>query len=543
LNLLPNADLAFWAKDVSEAVLHTTAGDVLRNSAHLYPERLALVEVVPANWSSLSGAESTNRKWTFRQLFSASEQCACWLLTKFKPGEHICVWAPNIPEWVILQYGAALAGLVLVTANPALKSGELAFILEQSKASGLFYTSGFRGTDMQAVVDEIGRGVRELCCFDHWQTEVAAFSGDVTLPAVGPMDAAQIQYTSGTTGQPKGALLHHMGLVTNARFVSNRAGIQDSVVISPMPLFHTAGSVLSSLGCVVSGSTYVLPILFEPELIMDAIQRQRCTAIFGVPTMQLAMLEHPRRDMFDLSSLRVAISGGAPVPPELLRRIEEGFHCDLLNVFGQTECSPIICQTAPSDSRDDKAHTVGRPLPQAEVRIATSAGQVCPVDVEGEIQVRGYQCMLGYFELPAATAHTIDAERWLHTGDLGTMDSRGYVRVTGRLKDLIIRGGENIYPAELESRLMEHPVLVQAVVFGQPDQRLGEVVCAAIQIRPGSEQPTVEELRNFCRERMAPHKVPARWFIADAFPMTGSGKIQKFRMAEFAKSGSIREFF
>lgn len=541
MNSLPNANLAFWAKDVSKAVLHTTTGDALRNSAHLHPERLALVEVVPSDWASLSGAESICRKWTFRQLFNASEQCAGWLLTKFEPGERICVWAPNIPEWVILQYGAALAGLILVTANPALKANELAFILEQSKATGLFHTSKFRGTDMQAVVDEIGGGVRQVLCFDHWQKEVAAFSGDIKLPNVDPMDAAQIQYTSGTTGQPKGALLHHMGLVTNARFVSDRAGIQESVVISPMPLFHTAGSVLSSLGCVVSASTYVLPIMFEPELVMSTIQREKCTAIFGVPTMQLAMLEHPKRGAFDLSSLRVAISGGAPVPPELLRRIEDGFHCDLLNVFGQTECSPIICQTAPSDSREDKANTVGRPLPQVEVRIATSAGQVCPIDVEGEIQVRGYQCMLGYFELPAATANTIDAERWLHTGDLGTMDSRGYVHVTGRLKDMIIRGGENIYPAELESRLMEHPALVQAVVFGQPDQRFGEVVCAAIQIRPGIDQPTIEELRDFCRERMAPHKVPARWFIADTFPMTGSGKIQKFRMTEFAKSGSIRE--
>ncbi|WP_314323263.1 AMP-binding protein [Comamonas aquatica] len=541
MSIAVESNLAYWSKDVSRPVLEVTTGEALRISAMRFPSRTALVEVVPTGIGSFSGATSTSRRWTYQELLESAERCANWLLTKFTQGDRICVWAPNIPEWVILQYGAAMAGLVLVTANPALKASELSYVLKQSKAAGIFYTSQFRSVNMDEVVESVAESSTFKFRFDEWQSEVDCFSGKNALPSVLPSDPAQIQYTSGTTGQPKGALLHHRGLVTNAFLVSERAGINGSVVISPMPLFHTAGSVLSSLGCIVSGSTYVLPLLFEPELVMGAIEREKCAAIFGVPTMQLAMLEHPKRVSFDLSSLVVAISGGAPVPPELLRRIEEGFHCDLLNVYGQTECSPIICQTSPSDSLEDKANTVGRPLPQAEVRIASDSGASCALGQEGEIQVRGYQCMLGYFELPAATTAAFTAEGWLRTGDLGVMDDRGYVKVTGRLKDMIIRGGENIYPVELESRLMEHPSLVQAVVFGQKDDRWGEVVSAAIQLRAGAPMLTVEELREFCKTRMAPHKIPSRWFIADSFPMTGSGKIQKFRMQEFKDFGALKE--
>lgn len=532
--------LAHWARDESLPVLDMTTGDALRLAAQRHPGRTALVEVVPPGWASVTGAQSTSRRWTYGELLEDAEQCARWLLTKFQPGERVCLWAPNVPEWVVLQYGAALAGLVLVTANPALRQNELRYVLEQSKAAGLVHAKEFRGTDMAATALALRDHVRMSFCLSDWGTEVKAFSGSSELPEVQPGDPAQIQYTSGTTGHPKGALLHHRGLVTNASFVGARAGMNASVVISPMPLFHTAGAVLSSLGSITTGSTYVLPLLFEPELVMAAIQRERCEFLFGVPTMQIAMLEHPKRDQYDLGSMRVAISGGAPVPPELLRRVEASFGCDLLTVYGQTESSPIICQTCPDDTIDDKAGTAGRPLPQAEVRIADPiSGGTRRVNAEGEIQVRGYQCMLEYFDMPKATAQAFADDGWLRTGDLGTMDARGYVRVTGRLKDMVIRGGENVYPAELEARLLEHPAVMNVAVFGAPDAKWGEVVCAAIQFRSGTQVPSSAELKEHCRASLAPHKVPSRWFQCDAFPMTGSGKVQKFKLREFAEGDGL----
>jgi fatty-acyl-CoA synthase/long-chain acyl-CoA synthetase len=281
-------------------------------------------------------------------------------------------------------------------------------------------------------------------------------------------------------------------------------------------------------------------LLFEPELVMKAIERERAELLFGVPTMQIAILQHPARPQRDLSSLKVAISGGAPVPPELLKRIEAGLGCELLAVYGQTEASPIICQTGADDTTEDKAETAGRPLPQVEVKIVDLAlGKTCAYDVEGEIQARGYQTMLGYFEMDEATARTLTDEGWLRTGDLGTMDDRGYVRITGRLKDMIIRGGENIYPAEVEARLLEHPMVTDAVVFGCPDDTWGEIVCAALQFQADAEVPSADALKTHCRAAIAPNKVPARWYRCDAFPMTGSGKVQKFRMREEAAAGRL----
>ena len=533
---------SYWPADTSRPVLEQTAGEALRLAALLYPERTALVEVVPSGMPSLTGAPDTSRRWTYGALFVQAKQCASWLLTRFKTGERVCVWAPNVPEWVILQYGAAMAGIVLVTANPALRAVELSYVLKQSRSSGLIYTAAFRDTNMAEIADHVAKDVREMFCLSRWPNEVATHVEGNFLPAVRPSDPAQIQYTSGTTGHPKGALLQHRGLVTNASMVGSRIGMDGSIVISPMPLFHTAGAVLSSLGCVTTGSTYVLPLMFDPELIMRAIQNEKCEVLFGVPTMLITMLEHKNRDHFDLGSLRVAVSGGAPVPPELMRRIESGFHCDLLTVYGQTETSPIICQTSPDDALEDKACTAGRPLSQVEVRVCDPVGgTTLPVMVEGEIQARGYQCMLGYFDMPDATAQALGEDGWLRTGDLGTMDSRGYVRVTGRLKDMIIRGGENIYPAELEACLMEHPAIAMAVVFGKPDPKWGETICAAVKFRDGTGYPGFEELRDHCRTKMAPHKTPVHWFTCDGFPMTGSGKVQKFRLRELCEAGDLRE--
>lgn len=536
---LPDPSVSYWPADTSRPVLNLTAGDALRQAALRHPDRCALVEVVPEGLPSLTGADRTDRRWTYAELLADSERCAHWLLGRFAPGDHICVWAPNVPEWVILQYGAALARLVLVTANPALRAEELRYVLKQSRSVALIHVDAFRGTDMAAVAAQVAGEVKEVFSLSRWG-EVRGGHQTGELPKVDPRAPAQLQYTSGTTGQPKGALLHHMGLLTNASYVTARLELGDGVLISPMPLFHTAGSVMSVLGSMVSGATLVLPQFFDTEAVLAAIEREKASVLYGVPTMLIALLEHPKRDQYDLSSLRFANSGGAPVPPELLRRVQAGLGCDLLSVYGQTEASPIICQTAPHDAPDDKAETAGRPLWNVEVRIADPvSSSAVMVGVGGEVQAKGYQTMLGYYNMPEATAEAFTQDGWLRTGDLGVMDDRGYVRITGRLKDMIIRGGENIYPVEVEARLLEHPEVVDAAVFGLADSHWGEVVCAALRFRTPENAPTATELRDFCRQTLAPQKAPSRYFASAAFPLTGSGKVQKFRLIQEAREGSI----
>lgn len=536
---LPDPALSYWPADTSRPLLDLAAGDALRQAAERHPDRCALVEVVPKGFATLTGATRTDRRWTYAELLAQAERCAHWMLGRFAPGDHICLWAPNVPEWVILQYGAALAGMVLVTANPALRAEELRYVLKQSRSVALIHVDAFRGTDMASVAEQMLEEVEEVFSLSRW-SEVQASRPTSALPVVASRAPAQLQYTSGTTGQPKGALLHHMGLLTNASYVTARLELSDGVLVSPMPLFHTAGSVMSVLGSMVSGATLVLPQFFDTEAVLAAIEREKATVLYGVPTMLIAMVEHPKRAQYDLSSLRCANSGGAPVPPELLRRVQAGLGCDLLSVYGQTEASPIICQTAPQDAPADKAETAGQPLWQVEVRIADPlSGAIMPVGTDGEVQARGYQTMLGYYEMPEATAHAFTADGWLRTGDLGVMDDRGYVRITGRLKDMIIRGGENIYPVEIEARLLEHPEVVDVAVFGMPDPHWGEVVCAALRFRTSQSIPTAVELRDFCRQSLAPQKAPARYFVSNTFPLTGSGKVQKFRLIQQAREGSI----
>jgi fatty-acyl-CoA synthase/long-chain acyl-CoA synthetase len=383
--------------------------------------------------------------------------------------------------------------------------------------------------------------VQEVLCLDQWDEHVRGYEGTRRpLPDVKAGDAVQIQYTSGTTGNPKGALLHHRGLVNNASFVAARAGLDHGVLISPMPLFHTSGSSMSVLGTAATRSTYVLPLMFEPEALLAATERWRGEVLFGVPTMMMAMLEHPSVGTRDLSSLRVAVSGGAPVPADLLRRVEATLGCDLISVYGQTEMSPVVSQTSPDDTVEDKATTSGRPLWHVEVKVVSpTTGEIVPIGQEGEICARGYQRMLGYFEDLAQTAKTVDAEGWLHSGDLGKLDERGYLTVTGRLKDLIIRGGENISPAEIEARLFEHPGVAGVAVFGVPDDRWGEVVCAVVRIADPAAPPPPSELKRHCRETLAPQKAPERWFVIDEFPLTGSGKVQKFRLQDLCAAGAL----
>lgn len=539
-------DRAYWPADTTEPVLELSTGDLLRAAAADAGDQVALVEVAPPDTPSLAGADRTDRRWTYRELLTEAERCAHWLLTRFAPGERITLWAPNIPEWVILQYGAALAGLVIVTANPGLRAAELSYVLEQSRSAGLFHTAAFRGSDMTAIVRDAAPGLpdlRDTFCFEDWQDTVGTHQADGPLPTVRPGDAAQIQYTSGTTGFPKGALLHHRGLVTNARFMIDRTTLPDrGTVLSAMPLFHTAGCAMGVLGSAHRRATYVLCQLFDPTLVLTAAQNHHADLLSGVPTMLIAMLSHLEFDRFDLSRLSLVLSGGSPIPPELVRRVEERFGARFTAVYGQTELSPVVTQTSPDDSPEDKAGTAGRPLPQLEIAVRDPlTGDTVATGQQGEICARGYQTMLGYFDMPERTAETIDAEGWLHTGDLGVLDDRGYLTVTGRLKDMIIRGGENIYSTEVEQVLFTHPGIREVAVVGLPDPTWGEIVAAVFVPSQPDSVPKAGELHDFCRAHLAPHKTPTRWFQATELPLTGSGKIQKFRLRDQIDKTELEE--
>ena len=514
-----------------------TIGDALREAAAAAPQRPALV--------AGSADPAARRQWSYSELLAQSEEVAHALLARFRPGERVAVWAPNIPEWVLLEYGAALAGVVLVTVNPSYQAEELAYVLNQSRAAGIFLLREFRGNPMgehlQAARDRCPH-LREVLYIEAWE----AFPQDATaasaLPAVAPGDACMIQYTSGTTGFPKGALLHHRGLVNNGAHTMATNGARDGCVyVGIMPLFHTAGCVLAVLGALACRGTLVLVEMFEPGLVLELMEAYRANAMLGVPTMLVALLEHPDFSRRDLSSVEVICSGGSTVPAALVQRLEQVLDAPFTIVFGQTECSPVACMTRPDDSIEDKAHTLGRPMPNVEVKIVDpQSGATLPVGQLGEFLTRGYHVMLEYFDNPEATAKTIDAQGWLHTGDLCSMDERGYCRIEGRLKDMIIRGGENIYPREIEELLFKHPQVGEVAVVGLPDERMGEEVGAFLRPAPGQSLER-DELFAYLREHLSPQKTPRLWFEVDAFPLTGSGKIQKFALREQWQAGQCRE--
>jgi fatty-acyl-CoA synthase len=517
---------SYWPADTSEPVLETTVGGILRAAADAGPDLTAMVAGVPD--------PAQRGRWTYAELLAVAEQAARALSTRFVPGERIAVWAPNLPEWVILEFAAALAGLVLVTVNPAYRPAELAYVLNQSDAAGIFLVPEFR-SPMGKFLDEVRPGLpglREVVYLTDWAEFLATAPEQAALPDVRPDDIAQIQYTSGTTGFPKGAELHHRGLTNNARFYAERIALQPGeVYVNPMPLFHTAGCGMGVLGAVQSLAVDVPVLAFDPALVLELLEAERAVMFGGVPTMMIAMLGHPDIERRDLSSLRVAVSGGSPVPAELVRQVEARLGVRFSIVFGTTECSPLVTQVKLDDSDQDRAETLGTPLPQTEVMIADARGPV-PVGQPGELCARGYLVMRGYHDAPEATAAAIDSEGWYHTGDLASVDGRGYLRIEGRIKDMIIRGGENVYPREIEDALFAHPAVAEAVVIGVPDETWGEVVAAYVRPVPSQQQPSPAELRAYCREHLAPYKTPQHWVFVDAFPMTPSGKIQKYKLRE-----------
>jgi fatty-acyl-CoA synthase len=529
---MPKLTTSYWPADTSVPLRDLTVGDLLREAATDSPDVVGLVAGIPGD----------DRRWTFAEMLAVSEQVAAALLARFSQGERVAVWAPNLPEWVLLELGAALAGVVLVTVNPAYQRQELAHVLGQSGASGIFLVKEWRGNPMRSTLDSV-RGeldqLRGVVYFEEWD-EFLGSAVPVALPDVKATDAAQIQYTSGTTGFPKGALLRHGGLTDNAALYTVEVEMRPGdVYVNPMPMFHTAGCVMGALGTIHARATHVPVIAFDPGFVLELIERERGTALLGVPTMQIALLEHPEVSLRDLSSLRSSVSGGSLVPAELVRRIESTFDVQFCIVYGTTECSPLITMTRFSDSAEDKAETIGRAMPHTEVKIVDpGSGEIVAPGVVGELCARGYMVMLEYFENPVATDGAIDLDRWYHTGDLASMDERGYCRIEGRLTDMIIRGGENIYPREIEEVLFTHPGVADIAVVGIPDDKWGEQVAAFVRVT-GEDAPTPSELSGFVRERLAAFKAPRTWVFVDSFPLTGSGKVQKFVLRERYLSGEL----
>lgn len=512
-----------------------TVGGLLREVAANHPDAVAMVDV--------SDSGDCGQSWTYGELLAQAERLAKALATRFEAGEKVVVWAPNIPQWIFMEYACGLTGLVLVTANPSFQASELRYVLEQSGAVGLFMVDGFRGNPMAEIAREATSGnarLREVVNLEDEDAFYAHGERPAILADVQPDDAAQIQYTSGTTGFPKGAVLSHKNLVNNAGLFCARKQVgPHSVWANFMPLFHTAGCATGALGCLQAAARMLLIKRFDADVFARLIEEQGVTTCFAVPTMLFNLLESLERTPRDVSSLEVITTGGAPVPPDLVRRVRDCLGCHLLSAFGQTEHSPMICLNPVEATLEQIVETAGQPLPQTEVSIRSPEdNRVLPTGEAGEICARSYAVMIGYYDNPDATAAVVDSEGWLHTGDLGTMDAHGFVRVTGRVKDMIIRGGENHFPAEIEAALVTHPHVAQVAVVGLPDEKWGEVIAAFIL---SDTVPDVADLRTHCRSHLSAQKTPSVWVQVPDFPLTGSGKVQKFAIREKFLAGNYGE--
>ena len=535
--------------------LDFTIGGLLDHIAATYPDNDALVY------------PERGLRYTYRQFNDVCRRVAKGLLRLgIRKGDHVAIWAYNVPEWVILQFATAKIGVVLVTVNTAYKSAELEYILNQSDSTTLFMVRSWKDTDYVATLNEV---VPELAtaqagALDNPRLPFlkrVVFIGEETpagmldfgrvvemgedvpdsdLAAVEATldrhDVINMQYTSGTTGFPKGVMLTHHNLVNNGFQIGECMKFTDrDRLCIPVPFFHCFGCVLGVMVCVTHGSTMVPVEIFDPLKVLRTIEKERCTAVHGVPTMFIAELEHPDFAKFDLSSMRTGIMAGSVCPIEVMKRAVKDMHVtEITSVYGQTESSPGITQTRTEDSIELRVATVGRALPGAEVKIVDiETGATLPPGKQGELCARGYMVMKGYYKMPEETAKVIDSDGWLHTGDLAVMDENGYCKITGRIKQMIIRGGENIYPKEIEEFLYTHPKISDVQIYGVPDRKYGEQVMAAIILKKGVEM-TEEEVREFCRGKIANYKIPRYVKFVDGYPMTASGKIQKFKLREMA---------
>jgi fatty-acyl-CoA synthase len=510
-----------------EPLLASTVGSTLEAAAERWPDTIALV------------AESASRsglcRWTFADLEKTARAVAWSLLARFHPGDRIAVWAPNVAEHFLVDLGAALAGLTVVPIPLAVRSRELHHLLGQSGSSGLFLVPDHRGVEMAGVAAQVDRdlpALREIIDLACWSEILSAGLSNEPLPSVAPSDPAQLMFTSGSTGLPKGALLHHHGITNASRFVAAGMGVgAGDVWLNFMPLSYVAGSSIAALAALQAGATQVLTD-FEPAVVLRLVATEGCSAMLAGVSMYRMLLEHPTMADSDVSSLRVVASGGSTIPPELARRIEEAFGATLTVVYGLTEVCGIALQTTINDTPTDRLASIGLPLPHMEAKVADpQSGSVLALGEPGELCLRGYQLMDGYLDLPEATAEAIAPDGWLHTGDLAMMDKRGYVRITGRLKEIINRGGRKIAPAEIETVLQTHPAVSTAAAVGVPDERMGEEIAAFVKLIPGGSVDE-EDLAALCRAELAPYKKPRYWVFVDELPTTSSGKVQKFRLRE-----------
>ncbi len=506
-----------------------------------------------------------NVDWTYSELKQRVDQLAAGLISLgINPGDRVGIWGPNSAEWVLTQLATAKIGAIMVCVNPAYRLYELEYALNKVECKALITDEQFKTSDYLEILrtlapelEHCAPGQLEAAKLPHLKyvirmglaaspgmynfDDVCAAASDEDRAALSdlqsklkPDDAINIQFTSGTTGNPKGATLSHCNILNNGYLTGEamRLTPADKLCI-PVPLYHCFGMVLAVLACVSHGATMVFPgAAFEPEQTLQTVQEEQCTALHGVPTMFITELDHPNFGKFDLSSLRTGIMAGAPCPVEIMKRVISEMHMqDILIAYGQTELSPINNMTLPDDSLERRTETVGRAMPWVEIKIVDEAGHVVPVGQKGEICTRGYSVMQGYWNDPEKTAEMIDTSGWLHSGDIATMDASGYVRIVGRIKDMIIRGGENIYPREVEEFLYQHPAISEVQVFGIPDEKMGEEVCAWIQLNDGA-QLTADEVKTYCKEQITHFKVPRHIQFVSEYPMTVTGKIQKFVMRD-----------
>ena len=547
------SDPSFVCGAGDKPLLYRTVGDVLAHAAALYPQRDAIV------------VRHQGIKWTFEEFDAKVDAVARgFIACGLERGERVGIWAPNCIEWVLTMFAAARAGLILVNINPAYRLAELEFALRQVGCRMLVFAPRFRTSDYLGMLNEL---IPELANSRAGALNVARFPelrhlvqlgaegapgclafedlvrmgrevDDGTLKAriaeLEPDQLYNIQFTSGTTGTPKGATLTHFNLVNNGYFVGEAMLLTaaDRLCI-PVPLYHCFGMVLGVLAAMTHGAASVFPDeAFDPLTVLEALAAERCTALHGVPTMFIAELGHPRFKEFDLTSLRTGIMAGAPCPIAVMRRVLEEMHMPEVTIcYGMTETSPVSFQTLHDDPVEKRVTTVGRIHPHVQVKIVDAEGKVTPRGVSGELLTRGYSVMRGYWNEPERTREALDEAGWMHTGDLGVLDEDGYCNIVGRVKDMIIRGGENVYPREIEEFLYRHPAILDVAVVGVPDEKYGEAVCACIRLREGATLG-VEEVQEFCRAQIAHYKVPRYVRFVDSFPLTVTGKVQKYLIRE-----------
>jgi fatty-acyl-CoA synthase len=529
---------ASYASGTSDVpLLGRTIGADLAATVAAHGDREALVDV------------PTGRRWTYRELDEVVDRVATGLLRLgLQRGERVGIWSPNCAEWVFVQYATARLGAILVNINPAYRSHELQYVLTQSGIRALVAAPSFKTSDYVAMVDEVRDACAELDTVvflgsSQWEAiegaDVDRTALDERAATLGFDDPINIQYTSGTTGFPKGATLSHHNILNNGYFVGELLGYTpDDRVCVPVPFYHCFGMVMGNLGATSHGSCIVIPApAFDPEATLRAVQDERCTSLYGVPTMFIAELGLPDFASYDLTSLRTGIMAGSPCPVEVMKRVVAEMHMDEVTImYGMTETSPVSTMTRREDDLERRVSTVGTVMPHVEVQIVDAAtGLVVERGVPGEVCTRGYSVMKGgYWDAPEQTADAIDPGGWMHTGDLATMDDDGYVAIVGRIKDMVIRGGENIYPREIEEFLYGHPDIEDVQVIGVPDERYGEELMAWVKLRDGAPPLTIDDVRSFCAGKLAHYKVPRYLHLTEGFPMTVTGKIRKIEMREEA---------